>query len=637
MLKTAAGSTPANTIYDYNIQRWGAEYFQISEKGEIVAFPVKDQGPGLSIHEVLQDAMTRGWRTPLLVRFQDLLRHRVKTINEAFAGAITDLGYQGRYRGVFPIKVNQLREVVEEILDAGAPYHFGIEVGSKPELYAALAVHTDPESLIICNGYKDSEFIRMALLGRKLGKEVIMVVEKIEELHRIVELAASLNVEPHIGIRIRLQTKGAGKWALSGGDNAKFGLSTSDLLEAAELLKARGMADSLRLLHFHVGSQIPDILTIKKAVREAARNYAKLHQLGFHLKYLDVGGGLGVDYDGSRTDGENSTNYTLEEYTRDVVHNIKEICAEEKVPHPNIVSEGGRAVVAHHSVLLVEVFGAIEKTRGPAPVAEPGDHKLAEDLCGLLQTLNKRNRREHLHQALQIREEAMNRFGLGLLDLHSKAKIETAYWHLIEKIVGLFDGIKSIPCEVRELEDQLGDQFLCNFSVFQSLIDHWALDQLFPIAPIHRLNEEPEHKATLVDITCDSDGKIDRFILDDTVRKTIPLHPLNGKPYYLGLFLMGAYQDVMGDLHNLFGPVTEVHVFLDNEEPSGYYIEEVIPGYTIGQVLSDVQYEPNVLCRQMKAQIDAAIKSNLLKPSDGMQWLDAYEKGLQRPTYLQFD
>jgi arginine decarboxylase len=636
MQKTDAPWSIEQASATYDIDRWGGGYFGINEQGEITVQPLQSEGAALSIHRVAQEARARGLNFPLLIRFQDLLRHRVRAINESFASAIQELHYTGQYRGVFPIKVNQLREVVEEIVDAGKPYHFGIEVGSKPELMAGLAIHQDPESLLICNGYKDPEFIQMALLGRKLNKKIIMVVEKLEELQRIIEQAEKLNVKPLVGIRVRLQTKGAGKWALSGGEGAKFGLSTADLLTAAELLRAHNMVDSFQLLHFHVGSQIPDILTIKKAVREATRYYAKLHQIGFHLGYIDVGGGLGVDYDGSRTSSESSTNYTLEEYTRDVVSNIIAVCEEEKVPHPNIVSESGRATVAHHSVLLVDVFGTIEKTKGSPVAPQPQDHKLVHELGRLITTLNKRNRRESLHQALQIKEESHSRFELGLLDLNSKAKIETAFWHLAEMIVRQFNGAKALPEEVRELKTQLGDQFLCNFSVFQSLIDHWALDQIFPIAPIHRLHEAPAHEATLVDITCDSDGKIDRFIDDLDVRETLPLHALNDEPYVLGFFLMGAYQDVMGDLHNLFGPVTEVHVFLDDDETERFYIEEIIPGYTIGQVLADVQYETSQLSRMMKTQIDAAIRADVLRPNEGMQWLENYEEVLKHPTYLHF-
>ena len=519
------------------------------------------------------------------------------------------------------------------------PFKFGIEVGSKPELFAALALHRDPECLLICNGYKDSLYIQMALLGRKLGKTIIMVVEKVEELKAIIDVSQQLNVRPIIGVRIRLLAKSSGKWATSGGENAKFGLSTSEVIEATELLKAHGMEDCLKLMHFHIGSQIPDIQTVKRAVREAARYYAKLKQLGFPLEFLDVGGGLGVDYDGSRSAYDSSVNYTLGEYARDVVYNVADICNEEKVPHPTLISESGRAIVAHHSVLVVDIFGVIEKTKAKAFVLPDGTKpsKPVAALIDLRASLNKKNRRETFHDAVQIKDDAQARFDLGLLDLATKAQVETLFWEIAENVVEQFVGAKTIPEEIADLKNSLGDQFLCNFSVFQSLLDHWALGQLFPIVPIHRLNEAPEHLSTLVDITCDSDGKISKFIdSDGEVSKTLPLHPLNGKPYYLGIFLTGAYQDIMGDLHNLFGRVNEAHIFLDPDEESGFYIEETIPGGTIGEILADVQYDTTMLARGMKEQIDRAIKADVLKPNEGMRLLESYEQGLKTSTYLQF-
>jgi arginine decarboxylase len=491
---------------------------------------------------------------------------------------------------------------------------------------------------MICNGYKDSLYIQMALLGRKLGKTIIMVVEKVEELKAILDVSAQLNVKPIIGVRIRLLAKSSGKWATSGGENAKFGLSTSEVMEAAELLKSRQMEDCLKLMHFHIGSQIPDVQTVKRAVREAARYYAKLKQLGFPLEYLDVGGGLGVDYDGSRSANESSTNYTLGEYARDVVYNVADVCNEEKVPHPTLISESGRAIVAHHSVLVVDIFGVIEKTKAKPFEKPPGEvAKPVAQLLDLRATLNRKNRREHFHDAIQIKDDAQARFDLGLLDLATKAQVETLFWEIAESVVELYRTAKAVPDEIYDLKDSLGDQFLCNFSVFQSLLDHWALGQLFPIAPIHRLNEAPEHNGTLVDITCDSDGKIAKFIdVENEVSKTLPLHALNGKPYYLGIFLLGAYQDIMGDLHNLFGRVNEAHIFLDPDEESGFYIEETIPGSTINEVLGDVQYDKTMLERAMKEQIDRAIKADVLKPNEGMRLLESYEQGLKTNTYLQF-
>ncbi len=627
----------------YNIQRWGAKYFDINDAGHVVARPLQDAGATVDLTDVIEEAKERGLKFPVLIRFQDILRHRVEAINSAFRNSIAEYNFQGKYRGVFPIKVNQLREVVEEILDAGKPFDFGLEVGSKPELFAGLALQSHQGCLIICNGYKDAEFIKMALLGIKLGKTVIMVVEKLEELKQIIVISKQLGIEPHIGIRARLLSKGAGKWAESGGENAKFGLSTAELLAATEMLSAENLGHCLKLLHFHIGSQVPDILTVKKAVQEAARFYAKLHKMGFPVEYMDVGGGLGVDYDGSRSAFDSSTNYTLQEYTNDIVYYIADVCNAEKVPHPNIVSESGRAIVAHHSVLIVEVFGAIEKIR-PGDFLKYGDneHALVKELLDIKKNLAKLNKLEAFHDAQERKEDAQHMFTLGLLDLLDKAKIENLYWEIGRDVVRHFHGQAYIPEEIRKLEDTLADQYLCNFSVFQSLLDHWALGQLFPIMPVSRLNERPTREGTLVDITCDSDGQINKFIDLRDVRDTLPLHELksngngNQEPYFIGFFLMGAYQDIMGDLHNLFGRVNEVHVFLEPDEPAGYYIEEIIEGNTIIHSLAAVQYDENELKRKMKAQMDEAIKSDRMKPSEAMRLLDDYERGLKAYTYLSF-
>ena len=627
----------------YNIHRWGAKYFDINDAGHVVARPLQDAGATVDITDVIEEAKGRGLKFPLLIRFQDILRHRVEALNQAFRSAIAEFNYKGKYRGVFPVKVNQLREVVEEILDAGKPYDFGLEVGSKPELFAGLALQNQMGSLIICNGYKDAEFIKMAMLGIKLGKKVIMVVEKLEELRHIVAISKQLGVEPLLGIRARLLSKGAGRWAESGGENAKFGLSTAELLAAAELLKTENLGHCLKLLHFHIGSQVPDILTVKKAVQEAARLYAKLHKLGFQIEYLDVGGGLGVDYDGSRSAFDSSTNYTLQEYTNDIVYYVADVCNAESVPHPDLISESGRALVAHHSVLIVEVFGSIEKIR-PGEFLKYGDneHPLVRELLDVKKNLGNLNKLEAYHDALERRDDAQHMFTLGMMDLPEKAKIEDLYWQISREVVDSYKGQPYPPEEIRKLEDSLGDQYLCNFSVFQSLLDHWALDQLFPIMPITRLDERPTHEATLVDITCDSDGQVNKFIDFRDVRDTLPLHQLNIngdgqlEPYRLGFFLMGAYQDIMGDLHNLFGRVNEVHVFLEPDEPAGYYIEEIIEGNTIVQTLAAVQYDENELKRQMKAQMDEAIKSDRMKPSEAMRLLDDYERGLKAYTYLSF-
>ncbi len=622
----------------YNIDRWGSGYFTVNDKGHITALPTQNPATPIDLTELLEEAQQRGLTFPMVVRFQDLLRHRVERINVSFAEAIAEMGYKSVYRGVFPIKVNQLREVVEEIMDAGKAFHFGIEAGSKPELLAALAIHKDPESLIICNGYKDALFIQNALMGSKLGKKVILVVEKLEELHQIIQVSQEVGVEPMIGVRVRLAAKGAGKWATSGGENAKFGLSTADLVSASETLKNAGLAHCLRLVHFHVGSQVPDIGTIKRAVREAARFYAKIVKMGHTMGYVDVGGGLGVDYDGSGTAFESSMNYSLAEYARDIVWNIMDICDSEKVAHPILVSESGRAIVAHHSILVVEAFGAIEKDKARLTVElGPKDPKQVSDILDLQKAITSQNWMESLHDAQQLKEQAQSMFELGLLELESKAKIEQVYWKIAQQVVNFSKGMKYVPDEVRELEISLGDQYVCNFSVFQSLLDHWALGQLFPVMPIDHLDRMPDRNATLVDITCDSDGKISKFVDLHDVKDTLPLHQLvPGEPYLIGFFLMGAYQDIMGDLHNLFGRVNEAHVFLDEDEESGWYIEETLEGSTIGEVLKMVQWDQSELMRQMKSQVDAAIKGDRLKPNEAMRLLSSYEKALKGYTYLQF-
>lgn len=626
----------------YLIDRWGAGYFDIDSDGNMIVSPLQHQGAAIPIIEVINDAIEQGLKAPLLIRFQDLLRHRVEGLNRAFNRAMQEHKYQGAYRGVFPIKVNQLREVVEEILDAGRPFNFGIEVGSKPELFAALAVHSDPESLIICNGYKDPTFIRMALIGRKLDKKIILVAEKLSEVRLIVQIAKDMNVEPWIGMRVRLLSKGEGIWATSGGEHAKFGLSTGEILEAARILADAQMLGAFKLLHFHIGSQVPDILTVKRAVREAGRYYAKLHKMGHRIEYLDVGGGLAIDYDGSRSTFHSSMNYTVEEYASDIVWNVMDICDEERVPHPNIVSESGRAIVAHHSVLIIEAFATIEKTPlQPNHRIDSRDHKLLRDMREIKARLSDRNLTETWHDLIQAKEQSQSMFDLGLLDLDVKARFESMFWETAEEIHRRAVAVaerdqEDLPEELADLQKELADQHICNFSVFQSLLDHWALGQLFPIVPIHRLDERPALESTVVDITCDSDGKVSKFIDLKAVRDTLPLHDLTGEPYYLGIFLTGAYQDIMGDIHNLFGRVNEVHIFLDEDEDEGWYVEETIPGNTIVEVLALTQYDANDLGKKMKAQFDAAIKADRLKPTEGMRLLAEYEKTLHDQTYLSF-
>ncbi len=633
--RTAAAWSPAKSEELYGFKRWGAGHFSIDPKGFVQVHPLGDNR-AIRIMDVIDEAKGKRLGAPLVIRFQDLLRHRVKLLNEVFARAIREEGYQGSYRGVFPIKVNQLREVVDEILAAGKDYSHGLEAGSKPELMIALAVHDSNNRLIICNGYKDEDYIRIALLGRRLGKRVIIVVEQLSELQPILRIAQEMGVKPMIGLRAKLNTRGEGKWAMSTGDAAKFGLTTAEILTACTTLKELRMQHCLRLLHFHIGSQVPNIITIKNAVIEASRYYCQLVKLGFPMGYLDVGGGLGIDYDGSRTNFESSTNYSIDEYARDVVFNVREVCTAMNVAVPDLVSESGRAVAAPHSVLILEVFERISREEALIEVP-PGSprHKLVEDLEALLHPTSKYSRLERFHDALQKKEEAAALFNLGFLDLQGRAQAESLFWQICRQIDAEAPASGYEPEELRDLRKMLADQYVCNFSVFQSLLDHWALKQLFPVTPVHRLTERPSVNATLVDITCDSDGKIQQFIDLQDVRDFLPLHPLNGRPYYLGVFLVGAYQDIMGDLHNLFGRVNEVHVFLEDDEEDGFYIEDTIAGSRIAEVLDGVQYDPDDLCRLMKKQIDLAIRKDLVKPREGIGLLELYENLVQEHTYLR--
>jgi arginine decarboxylase len=609
----------------------------VDEEGFVSVQPLAD-GRSIRVLDVVSEAKGMGLSAPLVIRFQDLLRHRVIQLNEMFRKAIREEGYKGEFRGVFPIKVNQLREVVDEIIAAGKDYHYGLEAGSKPELMVAMAMHEGSQRLIICNGYKDHDYIRLALLGRKLGKKIVLVVEQLAELDDIIRLSVETGVKPMIGFRIKLQTRGEGKWAMSTGDDAKFGLNTAEILFACEKLKAAKLRPCLRLVHFHIGSQVPNIITIKNAVIEATRFYCQLAEMGFPMGYLDVGGGLGIDYDGSRTNFESSMNYSMEEYARDVVFNIREICNASGVPVPDIVSESGRAVVAPHSMLVVEVFERINKRESLGQRHQPKvKHKVVTDLEVMLKNKTKLGRLERFHDAIQKKEEAFSLFNLGYLNLENRAAAESLFWQICEQIAK--EGRKSgyQPEELHDLSKLLADQYVCNFSVFQSLLDHWALKQLFPIVPLHRLKEKPTVNAILVDITCDSDGKISSFIDLQDVKDYITLHPLNSQPYYLGIFLTGAYQDIMGDLHNLFGRVNEVHVFLEDDEPNGFYIEEALSGSRMADVIEGVQYQQEELCRRMKAQIDAATRRDQVKPREGVRLLELYESYMLNKTYLNIE
>jgi arginine decarboxylase len=623
----------------YNIENWGDQYFSINPSGSLTVHPRRGEGPGIDLPSVVEEIRSQNLGMPVLIRFQDIIRHRVVALNEAFRKSIAEFSYKGIYQGVYPIKVNQMREVVEEIVDAGRPYDFGLEAGSKAELIAVIAMGLSPNALIICNGYKDYAFIKTAMLGIKMGKRVIVVVEKLSELYQVIAVAREMGVTPLIGIRAKLYSKGSGKWESSGGENAKFGLTTPELLHAVQVLRQEGLTESFKLLHFHIGSQITDIKTVKDATKEAARIYSKLQKMGLKLEFLDVGGGLGVDYDGSHSSFDSSINYSLSEYVSAIVYSIQEICQAEEVAEPTIVSETGRALVAHHSVLIVNVFGSIEVGATPMSLEETADEDdVVKEMRYLSQKMTAKNILEHFHDAVQRKEEALSMFKLGFLSLEDRAKVEHLFWQICKVIHKNAMGLKYVPDEVEALTKALADQYLCNFSLFQSMPDHWAIQHLFPIIPIHRHDEEPSHSATLVDITCDSDGKVCKFIDLRDIKDTLPLHSLKGnEPYYLGFFLMGAYQDIMGDLHNLFGRVNEVHVFLDETEPGGYYIEEVIKGNTISGVLSWIQYSATDLATKVKEQLDLKVREGVIKPREGVELQNFYEEVLHGYTYVDYE
>lgn len=618
----------------YGLKNWGKGHFKIDEAGFLEVHPILDS-KGIRIFDIIKEAKSKGYDLPLTIRIQDLLQTRVKELNATFQDTIEQEGYTGSYRGVFPIKVNQMREVLEEILTAGEAYNYGLECGSKPELMIALAHHRNLNSLIICNGYKDDAFVRLALYGNRLGKSVFLVVEQLSEIKRIIRISKELGIQPKIGFRIKLSTVGEGKWARSSGEDAKFGLTSPEIVDAAKRLEEAGLADCLELIHFHIGSQVPNIQTIKRATVEATRYYCELASMGFHMKYLDVGGGLGVDYDGSMSNFESSMNYTLKEYARDVVNNIQAICNEASVPCPDIITESGRSVVASHSLLVTEVCDRISKHSIEPKVSEGKQMPIIESFNSILKNDYGASPLERYHDAVQKKEEADNLFNLGYLKLKDKGLADAIFWKVCQDLVLFYREEKIQPEELDKLSSMMADQYVCNFSVFQSLIDHWACDQLFPIVPIHRLNEKPTVDTTLVDITCDSEGRIASFVDSEDERSLLRLHEIKEEePYFLGFFLVGAYQDIMGDLHNLFGRVNEVHVFLEDDEEDGFYIEDSIPGFSVNEVLEFTQYDGQMLSRKMKKQIDIATKKDQIKPREGTRILDEYIQVLKSQTYL---
>ncbi|MFT3786135.1 MAG: biosynthetic arginine decarboxylase [Tepidisphaeraceae bacterium] len=622
----------------YGIRNWGQGYFGVNDKGHVVVHPTADPARSIDLKQLVDDLRGRDVQVPILIRFTDILANRVGKIHESFQNAIREMNYNGRYRCVYPIKVNQQKHVVEEIHEIGKKYGFGLEAGSKPELIAVMAIVDNDDTPIICNGFKDDEFIEAVILAAKIGRTVIPVVEKFSELELIVKYAKQHNVRPKIGVRVKLSAKGAGRWESSGGARSKFGLFVSEILKALEYLRAEGMGDCLSLLHFHIGSQVNNIRNIKAAIIELSRVYTELQRLGAGLEYIDVGGGLGVDYDGSKTNFESSINYGLQEYANDIVYHIKEVCDSAKVPHPTIISESGRAMVAYHSVLVFNVIGWSGFTRFNLPEALDADAraKMPAPVVTLFDNykdVNEQNFTECYHDAQVARDAVLNLFSLGYCSLEHRSLAEELFYGTCFRILQIVRKLPYVPEEFAGLETTLSDTYFCNLSIFQSMPDSWAIDQLFPILPIHRLDEEPNCRGVLADITCDSDGKIDHFIDRRDVKSVLELHPYKHDDYLIGAFLVGAYQEILGDLHNLLGDTNAVHVSFD--ENGQVCVDEVVEGDSVKEVLSYVQFNTDELLRQMRKTIDKALRENKINIDESRTLLRFYEQGLEGYTYLE--
>ena len=618
----------------YNIKGWGASYFGINEAGHVYVTPCKDNNQ-LDLCEIMDELVLRDVTPPVLLRFPDILDNRIEKISSCFEIAKQEYNYEGENFIIYPIKVNQMQPVVEEIISHGRKFNLGLEAGSKPELHAVIAVQCQSDSLIICNGYKDQSYIELALLAQKMGKRIFIVVEKLNEIDIIAKAAKKLNVMPNIGIRIKLASTGSGKWAESGGDASKFGLTASELLQALEKLDEKGLHDCLRLIHFHIGSQITKIRRIQTALTEAAQYYANLRKMGYNVDFVDCGGGLGVDYDGTRSsNSESSVNYSIQEYVNDCVSTFVDAANKHGIPHPNIITESGRNVAAHHSILIINVLETASLPEMSEEFeAKETDHQLVRELYKIWDNLNSRNMLEDWHDAEQIREESLELFSHGMVDLKTRAEIEAMYWSVCHEINTLSKGMKHVPDELRNLDKLLADKYFCNFSLFQSLPDSWAIDQLFPVIPIQRLNERPTRKATLQDITCDSDGKIANFVSEGRTSHVLPVHTLRrGEPYYLGVFLVGAYQEILGDLHNLFGDTNAVHLSVKD---GSYHIDQIIDGETVEEVLEYVQYNPKKLVRQLEIWVTKSVKQGKISLEEGKEILNNYRSGLYGYTYLE--
>jgi arginine decarboxylase len=630
------GWTTRDSLELYNVAQWGQGFFHVNEAGHVEVRPRGPDGPRIDLPALVEDLRGRGLRTPLLLRFSDLLASRVAGIAGSFHHAMEEYGYQGHYRGVYPIKVNQQRHVVEEIVEFGAPAGIGLEAGSKPELLIALALLDTPGALIVCNGYKDRAYVETALLAQRLGRTPIIVIDRFHEIDLVIKTASELGIRPHLGVRARLTTRGAGKWMESTGDRSKFGLTAVEMVEAVERLRADDMLDCLELLHFHIGSQITAIRAHKDALREAGRIFAGLHEMGATPNLLDVGGGLGVDYDGSQTNFHSSMNYSVQEYANDVVASVQEACDDAGIPHPDLVTEAGRAMVAHHSVLVFDVLGVSEMRSGrlPQPVEED-DPKVLQDLWEVWTSVSRKNVQEAWHDALQAKEEASSLFSLGYIDLRVRARVESLFWACGEKILRTVQDMPQIPEDLQDLEKGLADTYYGNLSIFQSAPDHWAVRQLFPVMPIQRLDEKPTRRGVFADLTCDSDGKISQFIDQHDVKDVLELHAFDGRPYYIGMFLLGAYQEILGDLHNLFGDTDAVHVRLD--EKGDYHVEHVVEGDEVSDVLRYVEYDPRLLVEKVRRTVEEALRRNQITLQESKRLRMRYQQGLQGYTYLSDD
>lgn len=618
----------------YNMSGWGTSYFGINEKGDVYVTPCKDDTQ-IDLHDVMDELSLRDITPPVLLRFPDILDNRIEKTWSCFKKASDEYGFTGENFIIYPIKVNQMQPVVEEIISHGRKFNLGLEAGSKPELHAVIAVQCQSDSLIICNGYKDQSYIELALLAQKMGKRIFIVVEKLNELEIIAKAAKKLNVRPNLGIRIKLASSGSGKWEESGGDASKFGLTSSELLKALEILEKKEMKDCLRLIHFHIGSQITKIRRIQTALREASQFYIQLHKMGYNVDFVDCGGGLGVDYDGTRSpNSESSVNYSIQEYVNDCIYTFVEAANRNGIQHPNIITESGRSLSAHHSVLVIDVLETASLPEMDDEF-EPGEasHPLVKDLYDIWDNLNPRTMLEDWHDAEQIRDEALDLFSHGIVDLQTRAEIERMYWSVCREINSLAKSLKHTPEELKNLDKILADKYFCNFSLFQSLPDAWAVDQLFPIVPLQRLNERPTRSATLQDITCDSDGKITNFVTKRNISHILPVHTLRkNEPYYLGVFLVGAYQEILGDMHNLFGDTNAAHITVKDGR---YHIDQIFDGETVEEVLNYVQYNPKKLVRQLEVWVTKSVKQGKISLEEGKEFLSNYRSGLYGYTYLE--